>query len=60
MKSIKTKLLDLGRKGYREVWELQEQLLEEVKEKKFRGGMFYKLFAFGRAWTGIYFGKKRQ
>lgn len=38
MKSIKTKLLDLGRKGYREVWELQEQLLEEVKEKKFRGG----------------------
>ena len=34
----KTKLLDLGRKGYREVWELQEQLLEEVKEKKIPGG----------------------
>ena len=40
MNSIKTKLLDLGRKGYREVWELQEQLLEEVKEKKFRGECF--------------------
>lgn len=40
MKSIKTELLDLGRKGYREVWELQKKLLEEVKEKKLRGECF--------------------
>lgn len=32
MKEIK--LIDLGRKGYREVWELQEKLLEEVKCRK--------------------------
>lgn len=30
--------VDLGRKGYREVWELQENLLEEVKNVKLAGG----------------------
>ncbi len=34
---IPTKFIDLGRKGYREVWETQEQLLEEVKTKKMSG-----------------------
>lgn len=30
--------VDLGRRGYREVWELQENLLEEVKNVKLAGG----------------------
>lgn len=30
----KTEFWDLGRRGYREVWELQEHLLEKVKAKK--------------------------
>ena len=30
-------LMDLGRKGYREVWELQEKLMEEVKANKISG-----------------------
>ena len=30
----KTVFADLGRKGYREVWELQERLLEKVKAEK--------------------------
>ena len=30
----KTVFADLGQKGYREVWELQERLLEKVKAEK--------------------------
>ena len=30
----KTVFADLGQKGYREVWELQERLLEKVKDQK--------------------------
>ena len=30
----KTVFADLGKKGYREVWELQERLLEKVKAEK--------------------------
>lgn len=30
-------LMDLGRKGYREVWVLQEKLMEEVKANKING-----------------------
>lgn len=32
-----TKLIDLGRKSYREVWKQQEELLEMVKEQKRQG-----------------------
>lgn len=31
------KFMDLGRRGYREVWEMQERLLEEVKSRKLNG-----------------------
>lgn len=33
---MEIKLIDLGRRGYREVWELQEKLLEETKDRKQR------------------------
>lgn len=32
-----TKLIDLGQKGYRETWELQKELMEEVKGRKAEG-----------------------
>lgn len=35
--AIRTKFLDLGRKEYRETWNLQERLLEEAKAKKLKG-----------------------
>lgn len=35
--NVKTDFIDLGRKGYREVWEQQEQLLDRVKGQKRRG-----------------------
>lgn len=35
--STTTKMIDLGVKNYAEVWRLQEQLLERVKEEKKRG-----------------------
>lgn len=46
MKSTKANFTDLGRKRYREVWELQEQLLEEVKEKKKMGQAFTNFLLF--------------
>ncbi len=33
----RTRFIDLGMKGYREVWQQQEQLLESVKEEKRQG-----------------------
>lgn len=43
---MQTEFIDLGLKGYRETWELQERLLEEVKTKKLKGEPFrnYLLF----------------
>lgn len=32
-----TKVIALGRRGYREVWEMQERLLEEVRSDKMQG-----------------------
>ena len=42
----KLKFIDLGERGYQEVWELQEKLLEEVKSRKLEGEEFpgYLLF----------------
>lgn len=42
----KLKFIDLGERGYQEVWELQEKLLEEVKSRKLEGEDFpgYLLF----------------
>lgn len=36
-KMVQTKLIDSGRKGYREVWEMQEQLFEELRQEKLQG-----------------------
>lgn len=32
-----TQVIELGRRGYREVWEMQEHLLEGIRERKLRG-----------------------
>lgn len=41
-----TKFIDLGRRGYREVWEIQERLLEELKSKKLKGEIFHNYLLF--------------
>lgn len=33
-----TKVIELGRRGYREVWQMQERLMEEIREQKLKGG----------------------
>ncbi len=34
---METEFIDLGNRGYREVWEMQNKWMEEVKEEKFAG-----------------------
>lgn len=39
-KMTEMEFIDLGQKGYRETWELQKRLLEDVKERKLKGERF--------------------
>ena len=54
----KTVFADLGQKGYREVWELQERLLEKVKAEK-AGNKIPENHLLFRTRPCLYFGKKR-